>query len=120
MQSNAEDDPGLPGAVDARFTLAAERTVLSWIRTSLGLIAAGVAVVHVVPEFSSAGLRDCVGIALIALGAFTAVAGGVRWRQTTHALRDGGPMPGPMPIGVLIALLVVVAVIIAGATIVDL
>jgi uncharacterized membrane protein YidH (DUF202 family) len=26
------------GAVDARFTLAAERTVLAWIRTALGLM----------------------------------------------------------------------------------
>lgn len=100
----------VPGSVDARFTLAAERTVLSWFRTALGLVAAGLAVMHVLPDYSTQTSRDILGICLVAFGAATAIAGGLRWRQTTNALRDGGPMPGPLPVWALIALLVVFSV----------
>jgi putative membrane protein len=40
----AEGEPGY------RFTLANERTFLAWQRTALGLLAAAVAVVQLVPE----------------------------------------------------------------------
>ncbi|KQR99368.1 hypothetical protein ASG12_00510 [Williamsia sp. Leaf354] len=100
-----------PGSVDARFTLAAERTVLAWIRTALGLIAAGMAVLHVLPDFSSQSVRDVVGIGLIVLGAGSAVAGGVRWRRTTAALRDGAPMPGPGHVWAVIIGVVVLSLI---------
>lgn len=101
----------VPGAVDARFTLAAERTVLSWFRTALGLIAAGLAVMHVLPDYSTQLSRDILGIGLVAFGTATAIAGGLRWRQTTNALRDGGPMPGPLPVWALIAVLSVFSVL---------
>ena len=35
---------------DIRFTLANERTFLAWLRTAIGLIAAGVAVFHFLDE----------------------------------------------------------------------
>lgn len=101
----------VPGAVDARFTLAAERTVLSWFRTALGLVAAGLAVMHVLPDYSTQTSRDVLGICLVAFGAGAAIAGGLRWRQTTNALRDGGPMPGPLPVWALIGLLIVFSVL---------
>ncbi len=44
-----------PHDPDYRFTLANERTFLTWLRTSLALIAAGVAVVQLVPEFGIDG-----------------------------------------------------------------
>lgn len=97
------------GAVDARFTLAAERTVLAWIRTSLGLMAAGVAVLNVVERFAETGTREVLGIALIVVGALTAVAGGWRWRRTTIALRDGGDLPTGAAVWVLIAAIVTLA-----------
>ncbi|MCX6468754.1 MAG: DUF202 domain-containing protein [Corynebacteriales bacterium] len=100
-----------PGSVDARFTLAAERTVLAWIRTALGLIAAGMAVLHVLPDFASSAVRDVVGIGLIALGAGAAVAGGVRWRRTTAALREGSAMPGPGHVWAVIVGVVVLSAI---------
>ncbi|MCF8608832.1 DUF202 domain-containing protein [Gordonia sp. HY285] len=99
-----------PGAVDARFTLAAERTMLAWIRTALGLIAAGVAVLHVIGEFASPAVQTTLGIGLILLGIAAAAVGGQRWYQTTHALEEGGRMPGPFAIWVLIGGLVVLAV----------
>ena len=97
------------GSVDARFTLAAERTVLAWIRTSLGLIAAGVAVLHVIDRFGEPGTRQALGVTLIAVGALTAVLGGWRWRRTSIALRDGGDMPGGGGVWVVITAIVVIA-----------
>ena len=35
---------------DIRFTLANERTFLAWVRTSIGLVAAGVALFHFLDE----------------------------------------------------------------------
>lgn len=101
---DGKDD--VAGAVDARFTLAAERTMLSWFRTALGLIAAGLAVMHVIPDYSTQTSRNILGICLVAFGAAAAITGGLRWRQTTNALRNGGPMPGQFPVWALIALLV--------------
>lgn len=118
MNDDLGEQP-VPGAVDARFTLAAERTVLSWIRTSLGMIAAGMAILHVLPSFSSSLVRDVVGVGLVAMGAMTSVVGAMRWRQTTNALRGGGPMPGPAPIWLLIGILVVLSLTVLVATLVD-
>ncbi|MBJ7287369.1 MAG: DUF202 domain-containing protein [Williamsia sp.] len=104
-----ENDDRPLGSVDARFTLAAERTVLAWIRTSLGLVAAGVAVLHVIDRFGEPGTRQVLGVTLIAVGALTAVLGGWRWRRTTTALRSGGDMPGGGAVWVVIAAIVVLA-----------
>ncbi|MFM9378879.1 YidH family protein [Gordonia sp. VNK21] len=108
MTTDGEDRP--PGAVDARFTLAAERTMLAWLRTALGLIAAGVAVLHLFDPFGAAGTRTALGVSLVVLGALTAVTGFYRWRRTEQALRSGGPMHSPWPIAVLTGLLVAVAI----------
>lgn len=105
-----DDDPRPRGAVDARFTLAAERTVLAWLRTCLGLLAAGVAVMHVMGDFAPEAVRTTFGVALIILGAFAAVLGTWRWRKVTKSLEEGGPMPGPAGIYLVTAALVVIAV----------
>lgn len=118
MNDDLGEQP-VPGAVDARFTLAAERTVLSWIRTSLGMIAAGMAILHALPSFSSSLVRDVVGVGLVAMGAMASVVGAMRWRQTTNALRGGGPMPGPAPIWLLIGILVVLSLTVLVATLAD-
>lgn len=96
-------------SVDARFTLAAERTMLAWLRTALGLVAAGVAVLHVIGAFTSPVLQTVLGVGLILLGAVCAAVGGRRWYQVTHALEHGGRMPGPFAIWVLIGGLVVLS-----------
>ncbi|GED97772.1 YidH family protein [Gordonia crocea] len=99
----------LPGAVDARFTLAAERTMLAWLRTAMGFIASGVAVLHIFDPFESARVRVVIGTALVLVGAAAAVVGVVRWRRVTRALAAGEPMPGPVAIMVLVAVLVAIA-----------
>ncbi|GAB17659.1 hypothetical protein GOEFS_036_00980 [Gordonia effusa NBRC 100432] len=104
-----------PGSIDARFTLAAERTVLAWIRTALGFVAGGVALIYVTPEAHHPAIKYSVGGLMVLVGTAVAVTGGVRWRQTTRALRDGGAMPSPTMIFVLIGAIVVIAVALIAA-----
>lgn len=84
---------------DYRFTLANERTFLAWQRTALGLLAAAVAVVQLVPELSIAGARHVLGIILGLLAIFTAGMGILRWQQVDRAMRRDLPLPRhPTPI----------------------
>ncbi|WP_326569238.1 DUF202 domain-containing protein [Amycolatopsis rhabdoformis] len=76
---------------DYRFTLANERTFLAWLRTSLGLIAGGVAVHQLVPTpvvMSTVLTGLCVVLAaVLAAGAYP------RWRRVQIAMRAGQPLP---------------------------
>ena len=84
---------------DYRFTLANERTFLAWQRTALGLLAAAVAVVQLVPELSIAGARHVLGIILGLLAILTAGMGILRWQQVDRAIRRDLPLPRhPTPI----------------------
>jgi putative membrane protein len=104
--------------LDYRFTLANERTFLAWQRTSLGLLAAAVAIVQFVPELGVPGARHVIGAALTTLAMLCAGLGLRRWRVVERAMRRGVPLPpakapaylgiGLMAIGVLV--LVVVAI----------
>jgi putative membrane protein len=78
---------------DYRFTLANERTFLAWLRTSLSLLAAGVAVVQLLPEFAVPGARGALGAFLSALAVMTAAGGVLRWRGVETAIRRGRPLP---------------------------
>lgn len=111
---SADDGPDgpdlLPGAVDARFTLAAERTMLAWLRLSLGLIAAGVAVLHLLDPWGSPAARTILGVTLLAIGALTSIIGVLRWNEVNRALDRGGPLPGSWPIWALTGLIVAAAI----------
>ncbi|MGW3625282.1 YidH family protein [Streptomyces sp. NPDC000880] len=78
---------------DYRFTLANERTFLAWLRTSLALLAAAVALVHFVPELLVPVVRHLVGGILFALAIFTTGAGLHRWGRVDAAMRRGLPLP---------------------------
>lgn len=104
----AGDDEQEP---DYRFTLANERTFLSWIRTALALIAGGVAVVQLVPAFGFPGLRHGLGLVLCAGGGLLAAAAVGRWQRVQTAMRRGGDLPrSPMPV-ILGAAILVIAVV---------
>ena len=92
---------------DVRLVLANERTYLAWIRTSLGLIASGVAVERLLPVFEIRGAREFVGVALVLAGAIAAATSHRRWRRVDSALRTGEPVPPPT---VASAIAIVVAV----------
>jgi putative membrane protein len=88
---------------DYRFTLANERTFLAWQRTALGLLAAAVAVVQLVPELSIAGARHLLGAFLALLAILTAGMGILRWHQVDRAMRRDQPLPRhptPMYLGI--------------------
>lgn len=78
---------------DYRFSLANERTFLAWQRTALGLLAAAVAVVQLVPELGVTGLRYLLGVALAGLAVLAAGDSVRRWRQIDRAMRTGAPLP---------------------------
>jgi putative membrane protein len=93
---------------DYRFTLANERTYLAWERTALGLLAAAVAVVQLVPELSIPGARHVLGIILALLAILTAGMGILRWRQVDRAMRRDLPLPRhPTPVYLGIGLVLV-------------
>ncbi len=93
---------------DYRFTLANERTFLAWERTALGLLAAAVAVVQLVPELTIPGARHVLGVVLAVLATVTAGVGLRRWEQVDRAIRSGMPLPRhPMPVYLAVGLIVV-------------
>lgn len=94
---------------DYRFTLANERTFLAWMRTSLSLLAAGVAVAELVPAFSIPAARGIIGGLLAALAVVVAGSGVVRWRRVQDAIGQGRPLPAQRIPWVLAAGLVVLA-----------
>ena len=96
---------------DVRLTLANERTYLAWIRTSLGLIASGVAVERLLPVFEIPGAREFVGLALVSMGAVGAATSNRRWRRIDSALRSGEPLPPPKVAAVMAAVVAVAGVI---------
>jgi putative membrane protein len=78
---------------DARFSYANERTFLAWIRTSLGLVTAGLVITQLLPPFHLAGGRKLVGLPLIALGVVIALFSLRNWQENERAMRLGRPLP---------------------------
>lgn len=78
---------------DVRFSYANERTFLAWNRTSLALIATGLAVVSLLPQFNLPIGRRLIGVPLIALGAVLAIMSYRRWDANERAMRLGLPLP---------------------------
>jgi putative membrane protein len=79
---------------DPRFSLANERTFLAWIRTSLALVAAGVALKALQVPLPS-GLRTAAAVLLVLLGLAAAGQGWLGWTRTERALRENRALPGP-------------------------
>lgn len=93
---------------DPRFSLANERTFLAWIRTSLALIAGGIAV-HAFHLQVPDELGTVAAIALVGLGIAAAVSGWLGWMRTERSLREGTPMHGAgLATGMTVVFLLVV------------
>lgn len=78
---------------DYRFTLANERTYLAWVRTSLAMIASGVALMQFVPEFWIPGARHVVSILLVTTGGLLATAAARRRHRVQEAMRRDLALP---------------------------
>ncbi len=87
---------------DYRFTLANERTFLAWIRTSLALIAGGVAVVQLAPALGERWVRLVLGCVLIALSVVMAAASHRRWYLNERSMRLGEALR-PTPLTMILA-----------------
>ena len=86
---------------DPRFTLANERTFLAWIRTSLALLAGGIAVEAFTGAVFDELTRKAMGSTLLVLAALIAVTAGFRWVRNERAMRTGRPLPLPLLVPVL-------------------
>lgn len=77
---------------DPRFSFANERTFLAWIRTSLALVAAGIAVDAFADDLPEWGRRSLAGM-LVVLGGLMSAGAFRRWFRSEVALRRSEPLP---------------------------
>jgi putative membrane protein len=77
---------------DPRYSLANERTFLAWVRTSLAMLAGGVAL-HALGLPETDWLRTALAVALVVLGGLTTALALVRWARIEHAMRTHQPLP---------------------------
>lgn len=100
---------------DPRFSLANERTFLAWIRTSLALIAAGVAVAALHWN-GAAPFKTIAAGALVLSGIACATGALYSWRRSELAMRrkDSLPSPGRANTVVLVCILVAATSVLIG------
>lgn len=99
---------------DARFTMANERTFLTWISTALALVSVGVGV----EAFGlplTASLRQLAAGVLILTGVICPISAWFGWARTEKALRRGERLPSNPSITIVtLGVLVSFALVIAG------
>ena len=93
---------------DHRFSLANERTFLAWVRTSLAMLAGGVAL-DAVSLDGPRGLQTALAVTLVVLGLLGAAASWLRWAATERAMRLHAPLPGTATLAWLALAVMVVA-----------
>ncbi|MBJ3817003.1 DUF202 domain-containing protein [Shimwellia pseudoproteus] len=105
----------LPGdAPDYRFSLANERTFLAWVRTALGVLAAGVGLDQLAPELATPLIREIVSLALCLFAGCLAIFSYLRWVKTETAMR----LRQDLPYTPVLLLLSIVMALIAGAVLI--
>jgi putative membrane protein len=75
--------------------LANERTFLAWIRTSLALLAGGVAVEAFMADLFGPELRKTLAVLLLVLALFLSGGSFFRWVNVERAMRHRAPLPLP-------------------------
>ncbi|MFD0364485.1 YidH family protein [Nocardia sp. GCM10030253] len=111
LPNPAEESSDGEEELDYRFTLANERTFLAWIRTSLGLLAGGVAVHTLVQPFHLSGLRRALALSCILLAVIVAIGAYSHWRRVGAAMRRGDPLPATVMVPILSAGIALVSVL---------
>ena len=120
MANDPQDDP--------RVYLAAERTLLAWLRTGLGLMGVGFAVarfglflrqMQAVAQSpapaQTTGLSEWSGVALVALGVIVNVGAVVRHIQLVRQLSAGTWVPGKISASAVALALILAAIGVAMA-----
>lgn len=95
---------------DYRYTLANERTFLSWVRTALALIAGGIALRAFSEQFGSEWVPLVAALIATVLGGTLAVLGYRHWREVQTAMRLGQPLPRQLAAPILTGGVVLLAV----------
>jgi putative membrane protein len=98
---------------DYRFTLANERTFLAWMRTSMALLAGGLAARELVDPFDIAGAHTAVAVGAVLLSLVLSIGSLVRWQRVQRAMRRGEALPHPLAAPVLALGVATVAGVIA-------
>lgn len=80
---------------DPRFTLANERTFLTWLSTALALCAGGVGMAVAPEDVVVTWVRIPLAVMLVLLAAVAAGSAYPRWRRIQVALRRDEPLPPP-------------------------
>lgn len=95
----------LPGGAepDPRFTLANERTFLAWIRTSLALLAGGIAIEAFTADLFLQPVRKGLAVLLLLLGMTLSGGSAVRWLRVERSMRSKAPLPLPLIVPLLAA-----------------
>ncbi len=104
--------------LDYRFSLANERTFLSWLRTALALIAGGVAAAKAL-EFEQEVWRWVVAGPPIVAGAGLAVDATLRWRTYESSMRAGRRLPVGRGVRLVGVALGVYGIVVLVATVLD-
>lgn len=103
---------------DYRFSLANERTFLAWIRTALGLLAGGVALLALLDDFGNSAVRIATGVAVLVLATVLPPLAYRRWSATEVALRTHTSLPQPGLLRLIAGGLVVVGLLVAALALV--
>ncbi|MEO8283674.1 MAG: DUF202 domain-containing protein [Pseudarthrobacter sp.] len=109
----------MPGGIepDPRFTLANERTFLAWIRTSLALLAGGIAIEAFTSGLFAEPVRKVLAVLLLLLGMLLSAGAAVRWIRVERSMRNNTPLPLPLVVpllaaaGALAAAIVVISIL---------
>ncbi|WP_247046347.1 YidH family protein [Arthrobacter rhizosphaerae] len=93
----------LPGGIepDPRFTLANERTFLAWIRTSLALLAGGIAIEAFTSDLFLETVRKSLAASLLLLGMLLSAGSAIRWLRVERSMRNKTPLPLPLIVPLL-------------------
>jgi putative membrane protein len=101
-----------PRRADYRYLFANERTFLAYIRTALALQVAGLGALQFLTQ-SHDLVRYALGVALVATGSFTGVAGLRRMRANERAMRAGQDIRPGATSTVVVAVVVLVPMLAA-------
>jgi putative membrane protein len=102
----------LPGGIepDPRFTLANERTFLAWMRTSLALMAGGIALASLTSQAADRAMLTDAAVLLLGIAILTSLSGCIRWIRVERAMRNNASLPFPVAVPALTAVILVLVI----------